>query len=125
MEGKVRKFGLKLRIKKTKVATHIYGGGRFPKIVKKKLFQLNFFEKKKNRKASFVLRKWAYFQFKMGWFKVKTVTNLGPQKICTYLPLAIMATFLGIMFGLTGTTHVQEFSNVPGKFNLSNFLVSP
>ena len=48
VEGKVRKLGLKLRIEKI-------------------LFKINFF--KKNRKARFVLKKWAYFSSKWAGLK--------------------------------------------------------
>ena len=44
MEGKVDRFGLKLRIEKTKVVTHLWQQ-TFLENCKKILFQLNFFNK--------------------------------------------------------------------------------
>ena len=44
VEGKVGKFGLKLRIEKTKVATHIWQQ-KFLESCKNILFKINFFKK--------------------------------------------------------------------------------
>ena len=75
VEGKVRKFGLKLRIEKTKMATHIWRR-TFLENYKKILFQLNFL---KIQESKVCPKKVGLFQFKMGWFKLKAGTNLGRQ----------------------------------------------
>ena len=66
VEGKVRKFGLKLRIEKTKVATNIWQR-TFLENCKKNIFSVKFF--KRTRKARFVLKKWAYFSSKWAGMK--------------------------------------------------------
>ena len=43
---------------------------------RKKLFQLNFLRHQESKGCS---KKVGFLQFKMGWFKIKTGTNLGPQ----------------------------------------------
>ena len=74
VEEKVRKLGLKLRIEKTKVATHIWWQ-KFSKIVEK--YFLDKFLKKQESKVC--PKKVGLFQFKVGWFKIKAGINLGPQ----------------------------------------------
>ena len=44
----------------------------------KKLFQLNFFLKKK-QESKVCPKKVGLFQFKIGWFEIKAGTNLEPQ----------------------------------------------
>ena len=60
VEGKVRKLGLKLRIDKTKLATHIWQ----QKVLESCKNMLSDKFLKRTRKARFVLKKWAYFSSK-------------------------------------------------------------
>ena len=54
----------------------IYGSKHLWKIVKKKLSQLNFLKHQESKGCS---KKVGFLLFKMGWFKIKADTNLGPQ----------------------------------------------
>ena len=54
MEGKVDKFGLKLRIEKTKVVTHLWQQTFLENCKKKQTFSVKFLQQ--NRKAGFVLK---------------------------------------------------------------------
>ena len=65
VEGKVDKFGLKLRIEKTKVATHIWRRTFLENC--KKILQLNFF--KKPGKARIVSEKVGLFSSKWAGLK--------------------------------------------------------
>ena len=81
VEGKVRKLGLKLRIEITKVAKlkwrqRLNGGKNFSTIVEK-CFLDKFL--KKTQESKVCPKKVGLFQFKVGWFKIKVRTNLGPQ----------------------------------------------
>ena len=83
VEGKVRKLALKLTIEKTKVAT-LKWRQNFSKIVEK-YFLDRFLKKNEERKAC--PKKVGLFQFKVGWFKIKARTNLGPQNyMCLSAP---------------------------------------
>ena len=53
------------------MAANVYG-----KLYKKKLFQLNFSKDQESKDCS---KKVGFLQFKMGRFKIKAGTNLGPQ----------------------------------------------
>ena len=65
VEGKVRKFGLKLKIEKTKVATQVWRE-TFWENCRKILFQLNFFKKPGNQVCP---KKWVYFSSKWAGLK--------------------------------------------------------
>ena len=84
VEGKVGKFGLKLRIEKTKVATHIWQQ-KILKSCKNILFKMNSF--KKTRKARFVLKKWAHFSSKWVGLKYRLGQTWDHKITYTYPPL--------------------------------------
>ena len=65
MEGKVRKFGLKLTVEKTKVATKIWRR-TFLENCKNQLFKLHFF---KNQESKVCSNKWTYFTSKWAGLK--------------------------------------------------------
>ena len=76
VEGKVRKPGLKLRIEKTNC-----GNAYMAAKILAKVWKNTFLDKflKRKQKSKVCPEKVGLFQFKVGWFKTKAWTNLGPQ----------------------------------------------
>ena len=107
VEGKIRKVCLKLRIKKTKVAKHTWR--KFLENCKKNtFFQLNFFKKKK-QESRVCPKKVILYQFKMGWFKAKTGTNLRPEN---YMYLSAPGLFKATPISTTGELFYEGFTFV-------------